>query len=156
MRMRKGFKYIRNNKLIVFFWVYVVYGSFIYLTNLGRILKYWNDDYFEEATILWDNFEFLYTFNVITNFLLLLGLIFLGFLLKKRSKWFINAFLIHTLALTLINYYNEHQINHSTTIPAGILSALKNTVTGTTVLIWLIIWEIYFGKREKPKLIFSK
>ena len=90
--MKKKIEYIRNNKLIIFFWIYVVYGSFIYITNLGRILKYWNDDFFEEATVA---------------------------------------------------------------LPANVISILKNTVTGTTVLIWLIIWGIYFGKREKPRLIFS-
>ena len=153
--MKRVFKYIKNNKLVSFFWVYVVYGSFIYITNLSRISRYWSDKFFEEATILWNNFEFLYYYNVITNILLLLGLLFLGLLLRTRSRWFINIFLIHTLLLILTNYYNEYQIERSNDIPDSIILVLKNTVTGTTVLIWLIIWSIYFGKQNKPKLIFS-
>lgn len=153
--MKKILGYLKSNKLIVFFWIYVVYGCFIYATNLGRILKYWNDDFLEEATTIWIDFGFLHYYNVITNLILLIGLLFLGLLLRGRNQWFINSFLVHTFVLMLINYFNEYKIDQVDTIPASIISTLKNTVTGTTVLIWLVIWGIYFGKREKPKLIFS-
>jgi len=99
-------------------------------------------------------FIFIYGYNLISNGLLSLGLIFLTYLLYKRKKIFLKLYLWHTLILAVVNYYNEYLIDNTQNFPEDSLNILNNTVTGNVVLMWLIASGIMIEKYGKGKKYF--